>query len=353
MDLHRIDLRTYGGLMGLPLDISGDALSWAAADHLRWEVWRRGLCPQGTATRAVRARLSAAGFTEEAVTTATERALGDLLRLGDVAKLPAADGLRLAPVQPKLLELSPARLALVGSLPTRLLPEGVLAEGLCRHISPEQVELLASAQRHGAELWPIESWAEVARFTSSRYAPLASGKAPTAAAAWRALARWGSEGALPVSDLDAVQIVGPAPGDFLGRAFSEDRSRWGPPATPGTWLGRRRGYEETGHTHGVLVTVGADGSVLSRDLFGAEDFSWALVVRGNAMGAPEIVQVRQDQDPSRLTLQCTFPPPVQVWRALSLCGRSSGPWRWSIPEDGYPRAASLLASFGLSLQHTT
>ena len=131
--------------------------------------------------------------------------------------------------------------------------------------------------------------------------------------------------------LDAAQlraVVGPpgAQTGFFGRHNSPEVSgRWASAVPNGTWCGVRPGRNPN-EWHPILALVeGTEAQAL--DLYDWDEWNWALLARGLAIGAPERSNWQND------VLAFEHPVPAQFIRALRLLG---GPgnraWTWQVSE---------------------
>lgn len=328
----------------LILDAADDmTLRQVVADHWRWAVWRLGLTSQGVITRHLRARLEVADVPAERAQEVIRGALEGLLEVGDVAKVRASAATYLAPVEPRIIPMGDTTSALVGSLPTRLVRATLSHHdgSLARWFSSTDATAVAALQRAGALEWPLQAWVGVPYILARRGA---AEPQRSLDAAWHALVHRLSGESLRVDQPERLCVVGGEPDTYFGFAH-ELSGRWKAPSIPGAWVGRRPGQRE-GHTHPTLVFVNEDGAVRCADFHDEEEYSWALLARGAACGSKEVIRL-EVQD-GRVAVRCSFPPPPQVRRLLSLCGAPKGPWRWTTTEEVRPQLERVLQSLGIS-----
>jgi len=126
--------------------------------------------------------------------------------------------------------------------------------------------------------------------------------------------------------LDATQLraVVDPPGTHDGRFGRYNQptvsGRWKTAAPDGTWCAVRPGRNPN-EWHPILVRV-TGTEVQSLDLFDWDEWDWALLARGNALGVPERATW------SGGTLSFEHPVPAQFRRALRLLG-APGAWAWT------------------------
>lgn len=104
--------------------------------------------------------------------------------------------------------------------------------------------------------------------------------------------------------------------------------RWKAGATDGTWCGVRRGRNQN-EWHPIMIGV-SGSEVQSLDLFDWDEWTWALLARGSALGAPERSEWKSG------TLSFQHPVPAQYLRALRLLARPGDKrWTWTINEGAH------------------
>ena len=336
----------YRELVGLPTD-DGPGLVAAVADHWRWAIWRHGPCAQGGVTRHLRSRLEAAGVEREQAKTATARALEALLDLGDIARARSSHGIYLVPVEPRMVPLGDETSALIGTLPTRLARCELrqLEGGVARFFSPRDAEVVAALQRAGAVDWPLRALVGTPEVLRRAWGS-PTGEPSSLEDAWPALVAELSTNALPVPSTERLRVVAGAPGSYFGSP-EESNGRWSMPLLDGAWVGVRPG-QVPGHHIPILALV-EDGAVSCVDLADDEERQWALVARGVSLHAREVAVAELGN--GTWIIQCTFWPPRQVRRLLSVCGARTGTWRWEVHLDALENVERALVTLGVSLAH--
>lgn len=108
--------------------------------------------------------------------------------------------------------------------------------------------------------------------------------------------------------------------------------RWKTVAPDGIWCAVRPGRNPN-EWHPILIRV-TGAEVQSLDLFDWDEWNWALLARGSALGAPERATWAAG------TLSFEHPVPAQFQRALRLLGTPGGwAWTWDM-SDGASAALS-------------
>ncbi|MEG3162859.1 hypothetical protein U1763_20345 [Sphingomonas sp. LB2R24] len=132
--------------------------------------------------------------------------------------------------------------------------------------------------------------------------------------------------------LDATQLraVIDPPGTHKGRFGRHNHptveGRWRTAAPDGTWCAVRPGRSPN-EWHPIVIRVAGD-DVRSLDLFDWDEWTWALLARGLAIGAPERAIWRMGM------LSFEHPVPAQFQRALKLLGAPGvARWSWTVTES--------------------
>jgi hypothetical protein len=135
----------------------------------------------------------------------------------------------------------------------------------------------------------------------------------------------------PIDPQSVRALTGPAGADnpYFGRhSLPAVEGRWSAAVAPGTWCAVRPGRNPS-EWHPILVEAGDDG-LRSLDLFDWDEWNWALLARGYAVGPVERSTFRDG------LLAFEHPVPRQFVRALRLVGGPGGrPWTWRLSEAAF------------------
>ncbi len=142
---------------------------------------------------------------------------------------------------------------------------------------------------------------------------------------WDILTAALAEEGLPLSPDAEVRVVTGTPGGYFGRYNTpEAEGRWSAGAPDGVWCAYRRGYSEN-HWYPVIIEIdGHERRAL--DLFNHDEWRWALVARGRALGEVELLVVTEG------VMRLTFWAPAQIGTLLDLIGVRCGRWTWDWPD---------------------
>lgn len=134
---------------------------------------------------------------------------------------------------------------------------------------------------------------------------------------------------LDASQMRAVVDPPGAHDGYFGQHNQQTVSgRWKVGAPDGTWCGVRPGRNPS-EWHPILIGV-SGSDVQSLDLFDWDEWAWALLARGSALGAPERSEWKAD------ILSFQHPIPAQYVRALRLLARPGDRrWTWTISEGAH------------------
>ena len=139
----------------------------------------------------------------------------------------------------------------------------------------------------------------------------------------------------PLGTDTEIRILSAQPGSYFGRHDSPElEGRWIGTVEDGVWCAYRRGYSDA-HWHPVIVA--ADGRELrALDLYDADEWRWAVIARGRAVGPHE--RVYQNGN----VVQLSFQPPSQLSAAMDLLGPRTRGWTWQVAEGAPSFWSSLL-----------
>ncbi len=319
------------------LTADGDVSERAVAGLLRAPLRRWGLSPRREVLRYAREQLRACGVED---LDAVPRVLSRLVALGECEEVFVGHERYVAPAEPRWMPVGNGMGALlsVGELPEGIRPiTPADHRDIVRRFFVESDEEAATLHVAGVTETTVEDWrtpAAYVRHASRRLRRPARTEAVGLSDFWDVLVRALSQEGLPRGPNAELRTVSGEPGGYFGRHdAAKPEGRWSEDAQDGIWCGFRRGYGDS-HWHPVLVAVdGHERRAL--DLYDQDEWRWALLARGAAVGAAEVVR-REDQ-----TVVFTFPIPIQLSAAMQLVGVRSGAWSWEL-HPGAPKVAWLL-----------
>ena len=322
-----IEMITEGELrvaLGL-LDDGGAPSDRGLAELLRAPLARWGLSPRREVLRYARVQLDLVGLRE-----ASDRLTGvldGLIKLGDCEDVAVGHERYVAPTFPRWIPVGGGEATLLGGAPT---PDGLevsdrsTPEDLVRRIKVESEEAIGRLEAAGFRESLISEWLEpsaIAALLSRRLGRLVRSDEATLELLWETLEAAVSAEGLPVGEDAELRVLAGDPGGLFGRHTSvEPEGRWSQSAEDGVWCAYRRGYGEA-HWHPLLLSI-AGGARRALDLYDHDEWRWALLARGRAVGRRERVNT------SGGVTRLTFRAPDQLAAAMDLLGPRVGAWRW-------------------------
>lgn len=296
---------------GLPAVGSVAALARACIRSWRWPARAR-------VTAYLHRQLIAAGFNEEQVRDCVRDVVDALMDIGDVTAVRLDGKASLVPSRRTWIHIGEAGYVVLGEAAD----EPTIKQD-CRRYS----RLTAFGPEHLAPL-AFSDWLGPAAFRSHLTRRLGGRADGTIGEFWAVLSSALRHEGNPLDPAQLRAVVGPpgAHAGFFGRHNSPTVSgRWASAVPNGTWCGVRPG-RNANEWHPILAIVeGREAQAL--DLYDWDEWNWALLARGVAVGAPE----RSSWQNGVLAFE--YPVPAQFIRALRLLG---GPgdraWTWNISE---------------------
>jgi len=352
MTLRILETSEYLAALGLAIDEFGLPTRASLAELSRLALWRWGLCPRSSLTKFLLERARAARLDMAEIRTRIDQVINGLIELGDIAKVQTTAGTRLARTKPCWVRLSDEAGAVTGTLPSSALGEGFSGDSpddLVRRFDPGTVTTSVALREHGVAERSLEGWLGTPGFVRSLAHRDTAADGPVAAI-WDALVREVQHRNLQISNLSGVRALTSPPGGFFGQpdGVPEKLGRWGPPTEEGVWLARRQGHGQ--HQQSLVIQVSSKEQVVSLDLYDEEDFRWALIARGCALGERELITAAKDAH--GIVLRATFPLPGHATRALRLLGHRPNEkgWSWRIRNAALPAAREAFERMGIDVQ---
>lgn len=339
MSLTLVSRPDFARELGLLTD-SGAVAERGIADLLRQPLSRWGLSSRRSVTRFVRAQLEAAGIAELVQPGEVGRVLERLQAHGECQEVRVGDDRFLAPCAPRWVPTGEGRGVLLSVSPA---PKGVVVldttspDDLVRRIRVADDDDLAALHLGGVRRSSLAEWIRplhYLRHAGRRRRALVRDDRMPLGAFWELLVDQLAVEGLVLGEDSEVRVLTGAPGSFFGRHdAAECDGRWSREADNGVWCAYRRGYSEQ-HWHPILLAVDGERR-RGLDLYDADEWRWALLARGRAEHADEVV----NRGDASVTL--SFPPPLQLSAALDLLGHRTRAWGWAVPDDA-PELWSLL-----------
>ena len=149
---------------------------------------------------------------------------------------------------------------------------------------------------------------------------------PTLVDFWETLVSSILDDGLKLSENAAVRVVAGNPGTYFGSGSGAKlEGRWTDVPADGVWCGVRAGYSEN-HWQPVLVKVDGDSRFVL-DLHDWNEWKWALLARGLAVGKPEVCER------TNVAVTFSYPLPDEVTRLMHLIADSRKGWTWNVPQE--------------------
>ncbi len=220
------------------------------------------------------------------------------------------------------------------------LPGGVEgAAALTRWLFSDTANELARSLdgAHEIEEWSVHEW--IGPPTWRRFAENRGAPGVDLGGFWRLLRSGFEEQAAPATGARGVRVIAGEPGQFFGRShIGEARWRDAGGAEDGIYCGARPGYQDE-HLHPALVEIRGGEPARMMDLYDWDEQRWALLARGEHLGAPERLRL----EPGVISQTCQLPH--QLLTALQcLCEQDK--WAWRCPQEASQSLAEAVASVG-------
>lgn len=258
-------------------------------------------------------QLLAAGFEEELVRTRVGEVVDTLIEVGDLTQVRLNGKASLVLSRPQWIAIAENDLAFLGQEDVES-PATRSTDGYVRRCAAPPVDVLPTD--FAAFMGQPGYWRHLARRTGG------TGES-TLSEFWATLSGSLRHDGQPLDATQLRALIDP-PGTHQGRFGRYNQpavsGRWKTVAPDGTWCAARPGRNPN-EWHPIVIRV-TGGEVLSLDLFDWDEWNWALLARGVAVGAPERAIWAAG------TLSFEHPVPVQFRRALRLVG-TPGVWRWT------------------------
>lgn len=263
----------------------------------------------------------AAGFAEDLVRARVSDVVDALIDVGDVTPVRLGGKMSLVLSRPRWIAVAPGDFAFLGKDDAET-PIASVLDGYVRRSAT--LADYASAEDFVSFMGAPGYRRHLARRTSGRGEGALSEFWATLTSALR-------HDGQPLDASHMRAVVNP-PGSHDGYFGQHNQpsvsGRWKVGAPDGTWCGVRPGRNQN-EWHPILIGV-SGSEVQSLDLFDWDEWAWALLARGSALGAPE----RSKWKSGILSFQ--HPVPAQYLRALRLLSLPGDKrWTWTINDGAY------------------
>jgi hypothetical protein len=316
--LEALSSETLRVRLGLDADTAGAPAIGPIAEAARACVQNWRYPARSRVTAYLHSQLIVAGFNEEQVRECVADVIDALIDIGDFTAIRLDGKANLVLSNRSFVAMGGTEIAILGAI-----GDDTSAGGepwrYTRTRTVVQDEVLAKA---------FSDWlgpADYRRHLARRLGGSADG---TISEYWAALSSsLQHEGnSLDRTRLRAV-VEQPSPqSNFFGRHnLPAVSGRWTTEVPNGTWCAVRPGRNPN-EWHPIVATV-VGQEVLALDLYDWDEWNWALLARGAAIGAPERSTWRND------ILAFEYPIPKQFVRGLRLLGGpGERPWTWRLRE---------------------
>ena len=197
---------------------------------------------------------------------------------------------------------------------------------LVQKFDPRDLDTLAYLKIQGVREWALDDWCGEVGFVDYLLQRNEKFYAPTLVDFWETLVSAILDDGLQLSADAAVRVVAGRPGTYFGRGRgAKPDGRWIEVPSNGIWCGVRAGYSES-HWQPVLVRVDGERR-FALDLHDWNEWKWALLARGRALGNPELSE-RNDT-----VVTFTYPLPDEITRLMHLVADSRSSWKWNVPQE--------------------
>jgi hypothetical protein len=263
-------------------------------------------------------QLAAAAYEEESARERVREVIDALIDIGDLVSVRVDGRMSLVLSEPVFVSVSAAEGVLLGSAALKQQSSG----------EPWRYARAASAPSAGASIVGFADWLGPAAFRTHLRRRGGGSGSGTIREYWTTLAAALRHEGQPI-DLAKVRAL-TAPADekksYFGRHnLPAIEGRWSQGAPDGSWCGIRPG-RNANEWHPILLEV-AGSEARALDLFDWDEWAWALLARGSAIGPEERSSWEED------VLAFDYPVPAQFVKALRLLGGPAGRgWRWRLSE---------------------
>lgn len=311
--LEKLTPATLRVRLGYEASIDDGPAIGATADAVRSCIRAWQSPARARVTAYLHRQLLAAGFAEEAVRARVGEVIDALIDVGDLTPVRLSGKASLVLSRPKWVSIAKDDYAFLGQEGPRMPPLHSAGNYVRRAATPAENTVPVSLREFmGAPGYR--------RHLARRTGGTGDG---TIGEFWATLSAAIRHEGQPLDAAQLRAVVDP-PGTHEGRFGRHNQptvtGRWKTIAPDGTWCAVRPG-RHANEWHPILIQV-ATSEILALDLYDWDEWNWALLARGEAVGAQE----RSVWSENRLSFE--HPVPSQYLLALRLLG-APGPWAWT------------------------
>lgn len=293
-------------------------------------AWRRPA--RQRLTLFLHSQLFALGFGEEVVRRQVRTVVDGLLDIADLTSVRLDGRASLVQALPTRVAIAGDEEVLLGRHPGEEVVGPVFTGAIARHVS---VSGEANRSGHGVD---FDDWLGPPGFSHHVKRRAGTSADVRLAGFWSFLQASLEQHGAPI-DPHHVRVLVHPPGSGSGfyghHARPGPEGRWSAEIPTGTWCAVRPGRNPS-EWHPIIVAAEETG-YRSIDLYDWDEWTWALLARGAAVGQPERMTVTDT------LLQFEHPIPKQFIRALRLLGgEGPRPWSWEVSEAGLARFRQFL-----------
>ena len=269
-------------------------------------------------------QLVASGFDEEPARDRVRDVIDGLIDIGDLtaARLDGKGCIALS--LPIAVGIGPTEIALLGTSSNDIVSERGHPSYLARRMKPGSSEIAVDIQE-------FREWVGTVGYVRHLTRRAGTQSCGTLREFWSCLVNSVRQNGNPMDHRQVRAVIAPSNerSAFFGRHNTPTVSgRWSTEMTDGIWCGVRPG-RNANEWHPVLVEVSGDDA-RSLDMFNWDEWSWALLARGEVLGSSE----RASWNGAILSFH--YPIPDQFGRAMRLLGgRGERSWTWNLTEAAH------------------
>ncbi len=331
MTLERITQKELASELDLITE-NGELSRRGVAELLRKPISRWGLAPRREVLRFVRSQLEASGIVTSGPSPIIGEILDQLVTFGECQEVSVGFDRYLVPCVPRWINTGNniGILLTVGKIPEEIeIIESKNTKDIVRRIVISGEEDITALKMGGIRKSTIEEWIrplDYLRYAENRLRQNLRFDELNLDKFWELLSESIFKKGQRLGDDSELRILSGQPGSFFGRYNATDcEGRWTTEREKGIWCGFRRGYGDN-HWHPVITAIEKDQRVIL-DLYNQDEWHWALLARGVAMGIFERVSREEN------LIKLHFPAPLQLKTAMDLLGPHVQGWSWDVSID--------------------